>query len=58
MGAECMVCQFYRKLEGTLGYDWGACTNAQSLHDGTVVFEHAGCSHFQWAPYTMKLDDA
>jgi Protein of unknown function (DUF3027) len=57
MGAECMVCRFFIKLQGSLGYDWGACTNVVSSHDGAIVFEHAGCEHFEWAPCNMRLDD-
>lgn len=44
---QCMLCRFYVSLRGPLGYSWGVCANATSPHDGTLVFEHAGCKQFK-----------
>jgi hypothetical protein len=43
---QCLMCQYYVKLTGKLGYDWGVCSNAVSPLDGLVMFEHDGCEHF------------
>ena len=43
---QCMLCRYYVPLAGPLGEDWGACTNAASAHDSTIMFEHDGCAAF------------
>ncbi len=43
---QCGGCSYYVSLEGALGFDWGACTNPESPHDGTLMFEHDGCAWF------------
>lgn len=44
---QCGGCQYYIPLEGDLGSDWGACSNARSEYDGRVVFEHHTCKEFR-----------
>jgi hypothetical protein len=46
-GEQCLHCRFYVPLEGPLGADWGACTNATSPFDRQVMFEHDGCDAFE-----------
>ena len=43
---QCLQCQFYVKLTGLLGLDWGVCSNSISPLDGRVMFEHDGCEYF------------
>ena len=33
-------CKFYAELKGSLGYDWGVCTNPASPRSGLLTFEH------------------
>lgn len=40
---QCGGCMYYVPLEGSLGMDWGACSNPRSPQDGKVTFEHHGC---------------
>ncbi|HEV7689790.1 MAG TPA: DUF3027 domain-containing protein [Hyphomonadaceae bacterium] len=42
---QCLHCTFYVPLSGALGQDFGACSNARSKFDKTVMFEHDGCEH-------------
>jgi hypothetical protein len=42
-----MGCRWYVKLQGSLGHDWGVCTNAQSHRCGLLTFEHQGCQQFE-----------
>lgn len=42
---QCGGCCYYIPLEGSIGQDWGACSNPKSSWDGTVVFEHFTCRH-------------
>jgi hypothetical protein len=44
-------CVHYRPLAGTLGADWGVCTNPASHRAGKLTFEHQGCPAFE-APKT------
>jgi hypothetical protein len=46
----CLFCTHYIKLRGSLGYDWGACTNPASRFDRQVMLEHDGCDAFEEAP--------
>jgi DUF3027 family protein len=46
---QCLMCQYYIKLSGDLGYDWGVCSNVDSPLDGKVMFEHDGCEYFTFA---------
>lgn len=46
---QCGGCWFYVPLAGGYGYDWGACTNAESSFDGRLMFEHDGCERHQSA---------
>jgi hypothetical protein len=48
-GEQCLHCRFYVPLDGPLGEDYGACTNAVSPFDGRVMFEHDGCEAFDAA---------
>ena len=43
--AQCGGCSYYIPLEGSIGMDWGACSNPSSNFDGRVTFEHHGCDH-------------
>ncbi|GII56318.1 hypothetical protein Pth03_47070 [Planotetraspora thailandica] len=43
---QCGGCRFWIALEGEMGLDYGACTNARSAFDGRVRFEHDGCDTF------------
>ncbi|MEV6283673.1 DUF3027 domain-containing protein [Kribbella sp. NPDC051770] len=43
---QCGACRFWFPLAGNLGNDYGACANATSPHDRTVMFEHDGCDAF------------
>ncbi len=40
-GQQCLFCQFYDPLSSAMGQDFGACTNALSPFDRTVMFEQA-----------------
>lgn len=40
-------CIFYIALKGTLGRDWGVCTNEKSHRCGLLTFEHQGCEKFR-----------
>lgn len=44
---QCLHCAHYVELEGALGSDWGACSNAASQYDRQVVFEHWTCKEFE-----------
>lgn len=44
---QCGGCIFYAALEGTLGSDWGVCTNEKSEYDGKPMFEHDGCGAYR-----------
>lgn len=46
---QCMFCRHYVPLEGSIGADWGACTNPSSEYDRRCVFEHWTCKGFQEA---------
>ncbi|MCA1594853.1 MAG: DUF3027 domain-containing protein [Chloroflexi bacterium] len=46
---QCGQCRYYVPLEGALSSDWGACTNAKSMFDGRVMFEHNGCDQYSGA---------
>ncbi|GLX23462.1 DUF3027 domain-containing protein [Streptomyces lavendulae] len=43
---QCGGCRFWIALNGELGQDWGACTNARSAFDGRLRYEHDGCKSF------------
>jgi hypothetical protein len=43
---ECLGCQYFIKLKGFLGMDWGVCSSAKSPFDGNLMFEHDGCDYF------------
>lgn len=43
---QCGGCRFWIALQGEIGNDWGACTNAAAVFDGQVRFEHDGCEAF------------
>jgi hypothetical protein len=46
--ADCSCgCRFYRILHGSLGFDWGVCTNPASHRNGLLTFEHQGCPQFE-----------
>lgn len=49
-GRQCLMCRHFIPLEGPLGEDWGACTNANSPFDRYVMFEHDGCNQFEERP--------
>lgn len=42
---QCGGCCYYIPLEGSIGQDWGVCSNPKSSWDGIVVFEHSTCRH-------------
>ncbi len=52
-GKQCEVCDFYVKLAGSLGFDWGVCTNLASEMDGKLVFEHFTCPAWRFGPSTQ-----
>ena len=39
-------CKHYLLLAGSLGADWGVCTNPKSHRCGLLTFEHQGCLKF------------
>jgi len=41
--AQCGGCSYFIPLDGSIGMDWGACSNSASPHDREVLFEHFGC---------------
>lgn len=43
--AQCGGCSYYIPLEGSIGMDWGTCSNPNSNFDARAVFEHHGCEH-------------
>ena len=43
---QCGGCRYWIALQGAIGSDYGACTNALSTFDGHVRFEHDGCAEF------------
>lgn len=45
-GEQCMFCRYYIPLAGVFTEDYGACSNARSVFDGVVRFEHDGCPEF------------
>ena len=50
-GGDCSSgCVFYLPLKGSLGMDWGVCTNPGSHRLGKLTFEHQGCYAFQSEP--------
>lgn len=46
---QCFTCQYYVKLTGVVGMDWGVCSNPLSPLDGRVTYEHDGCNFFSFA---------
>lgn len=47
-GPDCSCgCKHFLELAGTLGYDWGVCSNGQSPRAGLLTFEHMGCRFFE-----------
>jgi len=46
---QCGICKFWVPLTGSLGADWGACSNSASPFDRRVMFEHDGCDFFEEA---------
>jgi hypothetical protein len=47
-GPDCSCgCKHFLKLAGSLGFDWGVCTNADSPRAGLLTFEHMGCKFFE-----------
>lgn len=42
---QCGRCVFFVPLTGTIGLDYGGCTNLESKFDGTIMFEHDGCNN-------------
>jgi len=49
-GKQCGGCAFYIALTSDLGFDWGACANTKSPHDGAAVFEHFTCLQYEFRP--------
>lgn len=41
--AQCGGCCYFIPLEGSIGMDWGVCSNPKSPHDREATFEHFGC---------------
>lgn len=41
---QCLSCRYFVPLSGAFIENWGACTNPDSVFDGSVRFEHDGCS--------------
>ena len=52
---QCFKCQFYIKLTGLFGMDWGVCSNKASHLDGRVMFEHDGCEFFTFAEDELEF---
>jgi hypothetical protein len=46
---QCGRCQYWIPLAGTIGLDWGICTNEASPLDGRAAFEHDGCEQFLYS---------
>jgi hypothetical protein len=49
LNEQCFTCQYYVKLTGEFGSDWGVCSNPASPFDGKLMFEHDGCEHHSFA---------
>jgi hypothetical protein len=47
--SQCGACRYYVRLDGLFSADYGACTNAASAFDGSVLFEHDGCEQFEYS---------
>ncbi len=45
----CFLCQYYVKLTGDLGGDWGVCSNPASPFDSRLMNEHDSCDYFSFA---------
>jgi hypothetical protein len=43
---QCGGCRFWLALAGSMGSDYGACSNPESPLFGLVRFEHDGCASF------------
>lgn len=46
---QCGICRYWIPVCGQLGTDYGVCSNAVSVFDGLVRFEHDGCEHHEAA---------
>jgi hypothetical protein len=58
-GPDCSCgCKHFLALAGTLGYNWGVCSNLQSPRAGLLTFEHMGCRFFEEAEETVESEDA
>ena len=45
---DCSVgCKWFAPLKGTLGFDWGVCSNPASHRCGLLTFEHQGCLAYE-----------
>ncbi len=44
---QCGRCTFWLPLTGDWGLDWGVCSNPESAHDRSAMFEHDGCAAFE-----------
>jgi hypothetical protein len=42
----CFLCQYYVKLTGEIGKDWGVCSNSLSRFDSRVMYEDDGCEQY------------
>lgn len=47
---QCFNCMFFVPLSGVFSDDYGACSNAESPFDKTVMFEHDGCEFHKLDP--------
>ena len=55
---QCGACRFWLALAGPVGFDYGACANADSPFFAQVRFEHDGCDAFAaGGPWHDKPND-
>ena len=54
---QCGGCIHWLPLAGTLGTDWGACSNPASPFDRRAMFEHDGCEQFEEDPQGWRTPE-
>jgi hypothetical protein len=46
---QCGACVSWIPFAGELGLDYGGCTNPDSPHESTILYEHDGCDAYSRA---------
>ena len=54
---QCGGCSHWLPLAGTLGADWGVCSNPVSRFDRRAMFEHDGCDEFEADPQGWRTPE-